>query len=159
MFIEWERANKLYKNVTEIYDRVLSSPTQLYNQHFEKYVLFGFLINAALLYLLPHSFRGHVEAYHPKDILRLDEFLKLRKEVLAKKTGKEEDDEGENGSDLPPGMAPISADLSSAATHLDDTEVPLLREKIIEVREKLFKANEQEVSKRWTYEEGVSGPC
>ncbi|ELU07632.1 hypothetical protein CAPTEDRAFT_180947 [Capitella teleta] len=139
MFIEWERANKLYKNVTEIYDRVLSSPTQLYNQHFE-------------------NFRGHVEAYHPKDILRLDEFLKLRKEVLAKKTGKEEDDEGENGSDLPPGMAPISADLSSAATHLDDTEVPLLREKIIEVREKLFKANEQEVSKRWTYEEGIRRP-
>jgi pre-mRNA-processing factor 39 len=36
MFIEWERSNKLYKNVTEIYDRVLAMPTQLYNQHFEK---------------------------------------------------------------------------------------------------------------------------
>ena len=36
MFIYWERDNKLPKNVTELYDRVLSIPTQLYGHHFER---------------------------------------------------------------------------------------------------------------------------
>lgn len=137
-----------------------------------------------------------MQAFHPKDILRLDEFLRLRKEVLAKKNGtkvEEEEDAADcappGDGEAPPGLeieASINPDLSSAATHvsiclvvpllvlieslvqvvlkwlfcfvlqLDDSEVPLLRDKIIEIREQVHRANEQEVSKRWSFEEAVS---
>ena len=38
----------------------------------------------------------------------------------------------------------------------DAEEAMKVREKIIRLREMVFKANEEEISKRWTFEEGVS---
>lgn len=38
LYVEWEREQGDLRAVTAIYDRVLSMPTQLYNQHWEKYV-------------------------------------------------------------------------------------------------------------------------
>lgn len=39
LYVEWEREQGDLRAVTAIYDRVLSMPTQLYNQHWEKYVV------------------------------------------------------------------------------------------------------------------------
>lgn len=36
------------------------------------------------------------------------------------------------------------------------TEIENMRHKVIEVRQEIFNHNEHEVSKRWTFEEGVS---
>lgn len=38
-----------------------------------------------------------------------------------------------------------------------DDEAMKVRDKVLKLREVLFKQNEEEVSKRWIYEEGVSG--
>jgi hypothetical protein len=38
----------------------------------------------------------------------------------------------------------------------DDKEIAAIREKAIEKRKKVFSQTEQEVSKRWAFEEGVS---
>lgn len=35
-YIKWELELKRYKNVISIYDRLLATPTQGYNSHFEK---------------------------------------------------------------------------------------------------------------------------
>ena len=39
---------------------------------------------------------------------------------------------------------------------IDEEETKALREKIIETRRAVHKSTEEEVSKRWSYEEGVS---
>lgn len=38
-FIAWETEQQKLANVTTIYDRILGIPTQLYSQHFQKYVI------------------------------------------------------------------------------------------------------------------------
>ena len=38
----------------------------------------------------------------------------------------------------------------------DDKEITLIKEKAIENRKKVYSQTEQEVSKRWSFEEGVS---
>lgn len=56
-------------------------------------------------------FCSHVNEHHPKDILGLDEFLKLRKEVVAEK--KEEETSTGMGADdpeAPPGVEPPPGD-------------------------------------------------
>ena len=43
---------------------------------------------------------------------------------------------------------------------IEDSEIPQIREKILEKRSLVFQANEQEVSKRWKFEEKVRyGTC
>jgi len=39
---------------------------------------------------------------------------------------------------------------------MDDDEVGLVRQKVIEIRQSWHKRNEEEVTKRWTFEEAVS---
>jgi len=39
---------------------------------------------------------------------------------------------------------------------MDDEEVALVRQKLVAVRETWFKRNEEEVMKRWAFEEAVS---
>ena len=39
---------------------------------------------------------------------------------------------------------------------ITDEENKAIQQKIIAIREEVYKKNEQEVSKRWTFEEGVS---
>lgn len=36
MYVEWEKEQGDLKAITAIYDRVLSTPTQLYSHHWEK---------------------------------------------------------------------------------------------------------------------------
>lgn len=61
------------------------------------------------------SFKHHVETHHPKEILSLDDFLKLRKEIVNKTILTGDDDEnvldegppafiGPPGLEVPPGM-------------------------------------------------------
>ena len=92
MYISWEKENKDERAVTALYDRLLKIPTQLYSQHFD-------------------SFCTHIKQHHPKNLVSLDEFLRLRKEI-AKPTveGHKVEDGGEGdgemcppGEDVPPG--------------------------------------------------------
>lgn len=55
-FINWETEQQKLANVTAIYDRILGIPTQLYSQHFQRYVcisvtLFAVSIGTGSLYL------------------------------------------------------------------------------------------------------------
>lgn len=55
------------------------------------------------------SFKKHVLNHHPRDILSLDEFFKLRTEVVKEQDGllgREGDDALPPGDELPPGIEP-----------------------------------------------------
>lgn len=43
-YINWEMKHKNLPLVTALYDRLLKAPTQLYSQHFERFVRFFFVI-------------------------------------------------------------------------------------------------------------------
>ena len=63
-----------------------------------------------------YRFKKHVLAHHPKEILDLDEFLKLRTEVVKEMDpGLQEDgDELPPGMDLPPGEEGIGGKVTLA---------------------------------------------
>ena len=65
-----------------------------------------------------YRFKKHVLAHHPKEILDLDEFLKLRTEVVKEMDpGLQEDgDELPPGMDLPPGEEGIGGKVILAVT-------------------------------------------
>ncbi|XP_041352818.1 pre-mRNA-processing factor 39-like isoform X2 [Gigantopelta aegis] len=138
-YISWETVRNNYKAVTKLYDRLLCIPTQLYSHHFD-------------------NFKKHVEDHHPKEILSLDEFLKLRQEVVKDaQDGDELATEGPPGTDSPPGVdAPPGLGYDGGMS--DDVESRKLRVKIIDIREAMFKRNENEVSRRWAFEEAVRRP-
>ncbi|PVD26290.1 hypothetical protein C0Q70_13961 [Pomacea canaliculata] len=139
-YLSWEKSKERLRAVTSLYDRLLRVPTQLYSHHFD-------------------SFKAHINKHHPKDVLDLDEFLRVRQEVVVKThnyTGDDEDVgldvalgiDGPPGTDAPPGMD----------TSIDEAEIKKVRAKVIEIREAVFKQNESEVSKRWTFEEAIRRP-
>ncbi|XP_076612560.1 pre-mRNA-processing factor 39 isoform X2 [Chaetodon auriga] len=135
-FVNWETEQQKLANVTAIYDRILGIPTQLYSQHFQ-------------------SFKDHVQSNNPKHFLSEEEFVQLRLE-LSKASLVAMVCEGEETpvaqEELPPG----TEDLSDPAKRV--TEIENMRHKVIEARQEVFNHNEQEVSKRWAFEEGIKRP-
>ncbi|XP_020374013.2 pre-mRNA-processing factor 39-like [Rhincodon typus] len=133
LYVNWEKEQGQLKAVTAIYDRVLSIPTQLYSHHFEK-------------------FKEHVQSYSPKDILSTDEFLKLRSEVVSSLAAAEtEGDEGPPGDDPPPGVGTTDEEKA-------DTELEKIRAHLAATRHEMYLLNEEEVSKRWNFEEAIKRP-
>ncbi|XP_077443464.1 pre-mRNA-processing factor 39 isoform X4 [Stigmatopora argus] len=135
-FIIWETEMDKLANVTAIYDRVLGIPTQLYSQHFQK-------------------FKDHVQSNHPKHFLSEGEFVQLRLELSNANLATMAGDDAEKPApkdDLPPG----TEDLADPAKRV--TEIENMRHKVIEARQEVFNHNEHEVSKRWTFEEGIKRP-
>ncbi|XP_028461093.1 pre-mRNA-processing factor 39 isoform X1 [Perca flavescens] len=135
-FINWETEQGKLANVSAIYDRILGIPTQLYSQHFQR-------------------FKEHVQNNNPKHFLSEEEFVQLRLELskasllamISEEEGTTVDQE-----ELPPG----TEDLTDPAKRV--TEIENMRHKVIEVRQEVFNHNEHEVSKRWTFEEGIKRP-
>ncbi|XP_028677542.1 pre-mRNA-processing factor 39 [Erpetoichthys calabaricus] len=130
-YINWETELANLREVTNIYDRILGIPTQLYSHHFQR-------------------FREHVQNNLPKQFLSVEEFIKLRRE-LASVNG-----HGEIGAklenDIPPGIEDI-ADPAKLVTEIEN-----MRHRVLEMRQEVFNHNEHEVSKRWTFEEGIKRP-
>ncbi|XP_045423866.1 pre-mRNA-processing factor 39 isoform X1 [Lemur catta] len=131
MYINWENEQGNLREVTAIYDRILGIPTQLYSHHFQR-------------------FKEHVQNNLPRDLLTGEQFIQLRRE-LASVNGHSGDD-GPPGDDLPSGIE----DITDPAKLI--TEIENMRHRIIEIHQEMFNYNEHEVSKRWTFEEGIKRP-
>jgi len=86
----------------------------------------------------------------PRDLLTGEQFIQLRRE-LASVNGHSGDD-GPPGDDLPSGIE----DITDPAKLI--TEIENMRHRIIEIHQEMFNYNEHEVSKRWTFEEGIKRP-
>ncbi|XP_067328693.1 pre-mRNA-processing factor 39-like [Anolis sagrei] len=152
MYVEWQREQGDLKAVTSIYDRVLSTPTQLYSHHWEK-------------------FKEHLSSHHPRDILSSEELLWIQSKMAADagrskglEGGAEEEEEEEApppGEELPPPKreAPAPTEGPGQAGHAVG---PVDEDKILEmslsIRQQIFSQNEAEVSKRWNFEDGIKRP-
>ncbi|OWK08817.1 PRPF39, partial [Cervus elaphus hippelaphus] len=96
------------------------------------------------------GFKDHVQNNLPRDLLTGEQFIQLRRE-LASVNGHSGDD-GPPGDDLPSGIE----DITDPAKLI--TEIENMRHRIIEIHQEMFNYNEHEVSKRWTFEEGIKRP-
>lgn len=149
-YIEWEKSRGNLKHVTALYDRLLNVPTQQYSKHFEK-------------------FKEHINSNAPADVLDTEELLKLRAEVGAAPPGVDSDAAVINiAPDVaPPGIEDESEETEPGAPgeeaavtvkKTDDVESTAIREKVIAARTIIFTANEDEVRKRWSFEEAIKRP-
>ncbi|XP_078240690.1 pre-mRNA-processing factor 39 [Pogona vitticeps] len=132
MYINWENEQGDLKAVSAVFDRILGIPTQLYSHHFQR-------------------FKDHVQNNLPRDILATEQFIQLRRELASSATSHT----GEGapaGDDLPSG----TEDITDPAKLV--TEIENMRHRIIEIHQEMFNHNEHEVSKRWTFEEGIKRP-
>ncbi|KAL1500737.1 hypothetical protein ABEB36_006183 [Hypothenemus hampei] len=129
-YIKWETDGKRLQNVTNLYDRLLLTPTQNYTTHFD-------------------NFQEHVGAHGPNKILDVDEFMALRKEV--RNMLKTEEKAADN-ADLPPG------DEDSKLLYTTEDETKCIRERIVSIRRKIHKNTVNAVTARWNFEEGIKRP-
>ncbi|KAJ8356468.1 hypothetical protein SKAU_G00192620 [Synaphobranchus kaupii] len=130
-YINWETELGNLAHVTAIYDRILGIPTQLYSHNFQR-------------------FRDHVQNNLPKHFLSEEEFIQLRTELAN--MGGLSGEEAAPTDDLPSG----TEDLADPAKRV--TEIENMRHRVTEARQEVFNHNEHEVSKRWTFEEGIKRP-
>lgn len=134
-YVKWETqiekdkevGTKNYHRVIALYDRILRNPTQGLTHQFD-------------------MFKEFVKEHVPKDILDVNDFLALRKEVLASMKKSSDDTESKDA----PGE-----DQDSPAS---DEENTAMREKIISTRKKAYKATEEKVQLRWKYEDAIKRP-
>ncbi|MBN3289366.1 PRP39 factor, partial [Polypterus senegalus] len=133
MYVNWEKEQGNLKAVTAIYDRLLRIPTQLYSSHFER-------------------FKEHVASHPPRKILSIEEFLRLRTQVVSTHTTSktEEVQDGSLPEDAPPGIDSTAKDFAE--------QEQKVRELLIAERQAVFQNNEIEVSKRWNFEEAIKRP-
>ncbi|XP_026573428.1 pre-mRNA-processing factor 39-like isoform X2 [Pseudonaja textilis] len=143
MYVEWQKDQGDLKAVTSIYDRVLSTPTQLYSHHWE-------------------NFKDHLTSHPPVDILSMEELLWMQSKLASEAAPKAMEGEGEE--EAPPGEElPPKAENKHEATEPQSQALGALDpEKVIEqsisIRQQIFNQNEAEVSKRWNFEEGIKRP-
>ncbi|XP_067894957.1 pre-mRNA-processing factor 39 isoform X1 [Heterodontus francisci] len=128
-YINWEDDRGNLEEVTAIYDRILGIPTQLYSHHFQR-------------------FKDHIQNHLPKDIISSEDFIELRQELAS---ANEHFDNGAPGNDLAVGI-----DINDPAQIV--SEIENMRHRIIEIRQETHLHNENEVSRRWTFEEGIKRP-
>ncbi|KAM8920817.1 pre-mRNA-processing factor 39 [Pelodytes ibericus] len=91
-------------------------------------------------------FKDHIQGHLPLEFLTAEKFIELRKELAAT------NEHCGSDTDLPSGLEEIKDPAKRT------TEVENMRHRIIEVHQEIFNANEHEVNKRWTFEEGIKRP-
>ncbi|XP_032939381.1 pre-mRNA-processing factor 39-like [Catharus ustulatus] len=129
-YLEWERERGDLRAVTAIYDRLLSMPTQLYSQHWER-------------------FKQHVLQHPPGAILSPEELLWVRS-----KLGPDAAPAPKAPPEAPPGEEPPPG----APEPQQDLDQEKIRELVISMRQQIHAQNEAEVSKRWSFEDGIKRP-
>ncbi|XP_075048671.1 pre-mRNA-processing factor 39 isoform X2 [Mixophyes fleayi] len=92
------------------------------------------------------KFKEHIQGHLPRAFLTDEKFVELRKELAAL------NQHNNSNIDYPTGLEEISDPAQRT------TEVENMRHRIIEVHQELFNSNENEVHKRWTFEEGIKRP-
>ncbi|XP_069945998.1 pre-mRNA-processing factor 39 isoform X2 [Cherax quadricarinatus] len=149
-YIAWESTGKRWKNVTLLYERILATPTSKYMQHWQK-------------------FQEHVKKHLPSEIVGVDEFLSLRREVLAElnRSDIETPDEAPPGVEAAPGDEQVGTNVVSSKLvlplqydilRIKDEETKALQKSIIAARQKIHDTNVIEVKALWSYEDAIKRP-
>lgn len=131
-YIKWETEAKRMFNVVAIYDRLLATPTQGYNGHFD-------------------SFQEIVNNNSILTLVSLDEFKQLRAEVRESEAKDPAAAETED-----PSIAPGEDEPDDHVRNEEETTA--IKDKILAVRRKIHKTTVTAVTARWTFEEGIKRP-
>uniref|UniRef100_F1L4L7 Pre-mRNA-processing factor 39 n=1 Tax=Ascaris suum TaxID=6253 RepID=F1L4L7_ASCSU len=145
-YIAWELNNGETLHVGALYDRLLSTPTLLYSNHFDKYQTF-------------------VNSYEPDRVIAEDEYNEIFAKVEAELKKTMDGDlylEEEFIDDTPPDFIPENGEepprkLIKRRKHCEEA-LRAMRQEILERRRKKHLLNEQEVSRRWAFEESIKRP-
>ncbi|CAN7942472.1 unnamed protein product, partial [Ixodes hexagonus] len=175
MFVTWELENKHLKEVTAIYERVLQVPTQLYGHHFEKFqehvkthppkellstdeflqlrqqYLESMRKAPSVLPSSPSSTGGGTAGGVPGEEGGPSQ-MEIDEEEAGDAPPPGVDDAG------PPGVDDDTVEKEDSRALKNDNEAKYIRDKVVEKRRVLFKANEEEVGRRWAFEEGIKRP-
>jgi len=164
-YINWETAGKRLKNVTQLYERVLETPTSKYMNHWTK-------------------FQEHIKKHLPSEVISVDEFLSLRREVLAEMNPSgETPDEAPPGVEETPGEEKVGTNVAEGLAQenglnqshqnmshdpelhggdhtnvLEDEETKAIQKRIIDSRQEIHEKSMGEVKIRWTYEDAIKRP-
>uniref|UniRef100_A0A1L8DHA6 Pre-mRNA-processing factor 39 n=1 Tax=Nyssomyia neivai TaxID=330878 RepID=A0A1L8DHA6_9DIPT len=173
-YIKWETEGKRIGNIVGIYDRLLGTPTQGYNGHYD-------------------SFSEIVSNNTPQSLVSVEEFKKVRCEVREASGGKapkvptdethESDKENslkndkkddaekvddekmevdektpEDATDEPKKVDVAKVDDEADDHVANDEEAQAIKEKILSSRRKLHKQTVAAVTARWVYEEAIKRP-
>ncbi|XP_037636273.1 pre-mRNA-processing factor 39 [Sebastes umbrosus] len=135
LYVEWEKEQGNMKNASNVLDRVLKVPTQLYNTHYDK-------------------FKEHLNGHEPKDVLSSEEYEELRTLCRQSQKAERAEQAQEDEEERPPGEEePVTPEGT-------DTEelMQKIREQVLLRRDKVYQDNEGEVRKRWHYEDAIKRP-
>lgn len=136
-YINYELENKRFSSVLEVYDQVLSIPTQYYQNFFLEFSEF-------------------VNSHNPADLLKEAEFekalTKAREELVAAESKKKDAEEDEEDLDeAPPG-------LEDHEKPPNDEELKHIRQQIINQRKEVYDVTEKAATAIWNFEEGIKRP-
>lgn len=132
-YIKWEIEQNKLINAFNIYNRLLATQTLGYLQHFE-------------------NFKEFVNKNAPDKILNAKEYLELRQQVAERirLIG--------NGELLTDDSAPPGEEENTFLSDVSEKELALLKETIIESKQKINKETAKEIAKRQAFEEGIKRP-
>lgn len=132
-YIKWEIDQNKLQNAFIIYNRLLSNQTLGHLQHFE-------------------NFKEFVNKYAPDKILSAKEYLELRQKVT------EELRLSGSSELLTDDSAPPGEEENTFLSDVSAKEISLLREAIIELKQKIHQETSKEIAKRQMFEEGIKRP-
>merc|ERR1712226_1152083 len=95
-----------------------------------------------------------VKDHAPKQLLEINEFLAMRKEVLASLAKEKERRRRSSGSD----DEPVPGDETEHFAISAEEENQAIRENIIKEQKKTFKETEEKVHARWKFEDSIKRP-
>ncbi|XP_061900183.1 pre-mRNA-processing factor 39 isoform X1 [Entelurus aequoreus] len=135
LYVDWEKEHGNVGNAAAILDRVLRVPTQSYSTHYDK-------------------LKAHVSSHPPKEVLWQEEYEEVRalcrerQRVERDKLAKDKDDERPPGEDQP--ATPEGVDTEEMMQRI--------REEVLLRRDLVYRKNEEEVRKRWNFEDALKRP-
>lgn len=132
-YIKWEIDQNKLHNAFNIYNRLLTTQTLGYAQHFE-------------------NFKEFVNKNAPDKILNAKEYHELRQKVAE---GLRMSNSGELLTD---DSAPPGEEENTFLSDVSEKELSLLKETIIEMKYKIHKETVKEIAKRQLFEEGIKRP-
>lgn len=132
-YIKWEIDQNKLLNASNIYNRLLTTQTLGYVQHFE-------------------NFKEFVNKHKPDQILSAKEYLELRQKVVEslKLNG--------GGEILADDSAPPGEEENTFLADVSEKELSLIKETIIEMKYRIHKETGKEITKRQVFEECIKRP-
>ncbi|XP_061462610.1 pre-mRNA-processing factor 39-like isoform X3 [Rhineura floridana] len=161
-YADMERRFDFIKETEEVFQRGLQSiPLSM-----DLWIHYISFLQSTLDMNLPDSaqkicgFKEHVTSHYPREILSTEELLWLQSKMASETVAKATEMEAE---EAPPGEdVPLKTEAKQEAGEgsqmLGSLDQDRIRELVISLRQQIYTQNENEVSKRWNFEEGIKRP-